>query len=303
MAGDGGGLLGRLRIEGPTMPEAMARIAGLITADPETAAGAGIVDLAELAGTSTATVTRFSRILGYAGYAKLRVAIATETGRAEQARWQTDISADIAPGDDLDQVLGVIAAADTRAIQATAAGLDTDGIDRVAEAVATAGRVELFGMGSSGTAGREMAFRLERIRVPVWFRPDSHSALTNAALLGPGDVSIGLSHSGRTREVIETLSEAGDHGALTVAVTSFGRSPLAEVADVVLTTSVHETTFRLAALSALHSQLLVLDLIYVAVAQRTYERTAEALEVTVRAVAAHRLPEPGGRPRNREQRP
>lgn len=291
MTGESGGLLGRLRIEGPTMPEALAKIAETILSDPETAAHASIVDLAERSGTSTATVTRFSRTLGFKGYANLRVAIATETGRAEQARWETDISGDIAPDDPLDGVLDVITAADTRAIQATAAGLDVAAVERVAAAIATAGRVEIFGLGSSGTAGREMAFRLERIRVPVWYRSDTHTALTNAALLGPGDVAIGLSHSGRTREAIETLAEAADHGALTVAVTSFGRSPLAEVADVVFTTSVHETTFRVAALSALHSQLLVLDLIYVAVAQRTYERTAEALELTVRAVDAHRVPD------------
>jgi DNA-binding MurR/RpiR family transcriptional regulator len=73
-----------------------------------------------------------------------------------------------------------------------------------------------------------------------------------------------------------------------VAVTSYPRSPLAETADVVFITSVHETTFRVAALSALHSALLVLDLIYVAVAQRTYDRTTEAFELTVRAVSAHR---------------
>jgi DNA-binding MurR/RpiR family transcriptional regulator len=291
MSGESGGLLGRLRIEGPQMPEALRRIAEAILADPETSAHASIVDLAERSGTSTATVTRFARTLGFKGYASLRVAVATETGRAEQARWETDISGDIAPGDPLDQVLSVVAAADTRAIQGTAAALDVTAIDRVAAAIAQAQRVELFGFGSSGTAAREMAFRLERIRVPVWHRQDSHTALTNAALLLPGDVAIGLSHSGRTREVIETLAEAADHGALTVAVTSFGRSPLAEVADIVFTTSVLETTFRLAALSALHSQLLVLDLIYVAVAQRTYERTAEALELTVRAVDAHRLPE------------
>ncbi|MEV6305999.1 MurR/RpiR family transcriptional regulator [Actinoplanes sp. NPDC051861] len=291
MTGESGGLLGRLRIEGPQMPEALSRIAEAILADPETAAHASIVDLAERSGTSTATVTRFSRTLGFKGYASLRVAVATETGRAEQARWETDISGDITPDDPLDQVLSVVAAADTRAIQSTAAGLSIPDIERVAATIAGAQRVELFGLGSSGTAAREMAFRLERIRVPVWHRQDSHTALTNAALLLPGDVAIGLSHSGRTREVIETLAEAADHGALTVAVTSFNRSPLAEVADVVFTTSVLETTFRLAALSALHSQLLVLDLIYVAVAQRTYERTAEALELTVRAVDAHRLPE------------
>jgi DNA-binding MurR/RpiR family transcriptional regulator len=288
VTGGSGGLLGRLRIEGPTMPGALARIAEVIAADPEAAAHASIVDLAERTGTSTATVTRFSRALGFKGYANLRVAIATETGRVEQARWETDISGDITPGDPLDIALKVIATADTRAIQATAAGLDMGDVERVATAIAAAGRVEIFGLGSSGTAGREMAFRLERIRVPVWSRSDTHTALTNAALLGPGDVAIGLSHSGRTVEVIETLAEAADHGALTVAVTSYGRSPLADTADVVFTTAVHETTFRVAALSALHSTLLVLDLIYVAVAQRTYERTTEAFELTVRAVDAHR---------------
>jgi DNA-binding MurR/RpiR family transcriptional regulator len=288
MTGGSGGLLERLRIEGPTMPEALARIAAVITGDPESVAHASIVDLAERTGTSTATVTRFSRALGFKGYANLRVAIATETGRAEQARWETDISGDIAREDSLDSVLKVIATADTRAIQATAGGLDMADVERVAAAIAAAGRVEIFGLGSSGTAGREMAFRLERIRIPVWSRSDTHTALTNAALLGPGDVAIGLSHSGRTVEVIETLAEAADHGALTVAVTSYPRSPLADTADVVFTTAVHETTFRLAALSALHSTLLVLDLIYVAVAQRTYERTTEAFELTVRAVDAHR---------------
>jgi len=288
VTGGSGGLLGRLRIEGPTMPGALARIAEVIAGDPEGAANASIVDLAERTGTSTATLTRFSRALGFKGYANLRVAIATETGRAEQARWETDISGDINPGDSLDSVLKVIATADTRAIQATAAGLEMTDVERVAGAIAEAGRVEIFGLGSSGAAGREMAFRLERIRIPVWCRSDSHTALTNAALLRPGDVAIGLSHSGRTSEVIETLAEASSHGALTVAVTSYPRSPLAEIADVVFVTSVHETTFRLAALSALHSALLVLDLIYVAVAQRTYERTTEAFELTVRAVEAHR---------------
>ena len=48
---------------------------------------------------------------------RFRVAVATETGRAEQARWETDISGDIAPGDPLGDVLGVVAAAATRAVK------------------------------------------------------------------------------------------------------------------------------------------------------------------------------------------
>src|SRR6201989_1301111 len=144
VSGESGGLLGRLRIEGPSMPEALGRIAETILAAPETAAHASIVDLAEQSGTSTATVTRFSRTLGFKGYASLRVAVATETGRAEQARWETDISGDIAPGDPLSDVLGVVTAADTRAIQDTAAALNIADVERVSAAIAEAKRVEIF---------------------------------------------------------------------------------------------------------------------------------------------------------------
>jgi DNA-binding MurR/RpiR family transcriptional regulator len=293
------GFLGRVRTELPTLPSALQRVAARILDEPDGTARGTIVDLAQRAGTSTATVTRFCRVFGYRGYADLRVALATETGRAAQARWDTDIDQEIGPDDPLEKILDVVATADARAIQNTTGQVDLAGVDRVAAAIAGAGRVELFGLGSSGTAAREMAFRLERIRVAARYRADAHTALTNVALLDAGDVAIGITHSGRTREVIDALAEAAAHGALTVVVTSFPRSPVTQGADVVLTTAAPESTFRLAALSALHSQLLVLDLIYVAVAQRTFQRTLDAFEVTARAVQAHRLPEDNRRPRRR----
>ena len=122
----------------PEMPAAIARVAEYILKNPQAPLTLSIGDLADEAGTAAATVTRFSRGLGFKGYASLRVAIATETGRAKQARWETDISGDISPDDSLDSVLKVIATADTRAIQATAAGLDMGDVERVAAAIASA---------------------------------------------------------------------------------------------------------------------------------------------------------------------
>ncbi|WP_433511287.1 MurR/RpiR family transcriptional regulator [Nonomuraea sp. CA-143628] len=288
-------LLARIRTEQHDMPEALRKVADAILDSPAEAARLTIVDLAERSGTSTATITRFCRALGFAGYAELRVAIAiaTETGRVARQTWQTDIGQEILPDDSLERVLGVVSGNDIRLIQETGDQLDLAVVGKVAQAVARAGRVLLFGVSSSAAVASEMEYRLQRMRVPTWSRSDAHSALTDAALLGQGDVAIGISHSGRTREVIEVLAEAGSHGAITVAVTSHPRSPLAEVAELVLTTASRETTFRSDGFAAIHSQLLVLDVVYVSVAQRTYERTKEAFDVTVRAVAGHRLPEEG----------
>ena len=44
--------------------------------------------------------------------------------------------------------------------------------------------------------------------------------------------------------------------------------------------------------SARHPQLIVLDLIYVAVAQRRYETTGVALNLTAQAVSSHRALSP-----------
>ncbi|TMR14850.1 MurR/RpiR family transcriptional regulator [Nonomuraea turkmeniaca] len=283
------GALGRVETELPGLPEALRRVGEVILEDPAEAARSTIIALAERAGSSPATVTRFCRAFGFSGYAELRVALATETGRAAQAGWGAGVGHEIGPNDPLDTAVEVMAAADTRLIQDTAAQLDLDMVAKVADAIVAAPRVLLVGVSTSGNVATMFEGRLRRIGIPGWSAGDAHVALSEAALLKQGDVAIGISHRGRTREVMEALAEAGSHGALTVAVTSFARSPLADLADLVLTTASRETTFRLGGLAAVHSQLFVLDAVYVAVAQRNYERTNEAFKRTISAVESHRV--------------
>ncbi|GAA2354158.1 MurR/RpiR family transcriptional regulator [Dactylosporangium salmoneum] len=285
----GESVLVRVRAGLPELTGALQRVADLILADPAAAARSTIVELAERSGTSPATVTRFCRALGFVGYAELRLAIAGETGRAARTGgWTMDIGREIQPTDPLERVLGQIMAADTQAMHDTAALLDLTEVERAAEAIARADRVDIYGASGSALVGGEMQFCLHRIGIAAWAWNDVHNGLASAALLKAGDVALGVSHSGQTRETIEMIAEASSRGATTVALTSFPRSPLAELADIVLLTATQATTFRPDALSARHPQLVVLDLLYIAVAQRTHERAHAAFSVTAQAVAGHR---------------
>src|SRR5687768_6230548 len=277
-----------VRAKLPEFTGALQRVAELVLADPASAARSTIVELAERSGTSPATVTRFCRALGFEGYADLRLGIAAETGRARAAGWSVDIGREIEPGDPLGKVLEQVMAADTRAMHDTAALLDLSEVERAAQAIAGASRVSIFGASGSALVGEEMQFSLHRIGVAAWAWTDVHNGLASAALSRPGDVALGISHSGQTRETIEMLAEAGSHGATTVALTSFPRSPLAELSDIVLLTATQATTFRPDALSARHPQLVVLDLLYIAVAQRTHDRAHAAFQRTAQAVAGHK---------------
>ncbi|GAA4704296.1 transcriptional regulator [Phytohabitans rumicis] len=263
------GVVPTLRAKLPELTGAVRRVAEHVLADPGGAARSTIVELGERSGTSAATVTRFCRALGFEGYAELRLAIAAETGRARAAGWAVDIGRAIEPSDPIEKVLEQVMAADTRAMHDTVALLDLSEVERAADALAGASRVSIFGASGSALVGEEMQFSLHRIGVAAWAWTDVHNGLASAALSRPGDVALAISHSGQTRETIETLAEAGCHGATTIALTSFPHSTLAELADIVLLTASQATTFRPDALSARHPQLVVLDLLYVAVAHRT----------------------------------
>jgi DNA-binding MurR/RpiR family transcriptional regulator len=289
------GVLVRVRSRLPEFTGALQRVAEQVLTDPAGAARATIVELAERSGTSPATVTRFCRALGFEGYADLRLGIASETGRAaRQAGWSVDIGREIQPDDSLERVLHQIMAADSRALGETSSLLDLKAVARAADAIAGSTRVDIYGISGSALVGAEMQLCLHRIGLAAWSWTDVHNGLASAALLRAGDVALGVSHSGQTRETIEMLAEAGSSGATTIALTSFPRSPLAEVADIVLVHAMQATTFRPDALSGRHPQLVVLDLLYIAVAQRTHDRSHAAFQATARAVAGHWAPQNSG---------
>lgn len=292
------GLLHHLRVLRPTLGDALVRIADFVLADPSRATRLTITELAERTDTSPGTVTRFCHTCGLSGFAGLKVALAEEVGRAGSTRWSTDIGRQIAPGDDLDQVLKVVVAANTQAMLDTADQLDLATVDRVARAITEARAIHLFGVGTSGITGDELRTRLQRIGFPCWHWPEVHGALISVALADHRDVVVAISHSGQITETIDVLRTAAARGTLTVAITNDPSSTLATEADLVLTTAPQAAREQADALADRHSQFLVLDLLYTRVAQLNHARTLAALETTAAAIDPHRLPRPATRRRH-----
>ncbi|GAA0952920.1 MurR/RpiR family transcriptional regulator [Kribbella koreensis] len=281
-----GPLLVRVRAVMPALAPAEQRVANAVLADPGGVAAMTISELAEVASTSETTVIRFCKQIGVPGYPQLRLQLAAQSA-TENIR--PEVGGDIEPGDSLADVVGKVAFADEKAVRETAQQLDIESLSKVVAAVAKAPRVDLYGTGASAFVALDLQQKLHRIRRVAFAWSDVHVALTSAALLGEGDVAIGISHTGTTAEVVEALEEAAKHGATTVAVTNFPRSPLARTADLVLTTAARETTYRSGAMSSRIVQLMVIDCLFIGVAQSVLPDARKALEETATAVRSHRL--------------
>ncbi|WP_432988858.1 MurR/RpiR family transcriptional regulator [Dactylosporangium sp. CA-233914] len=280
----------------PSLSRAEQRVGTIIVDEAATAAAMTITELAKRANTSETTVIRFCRAIGVSGYPELRLRLAAEAGRVQQDEGaQEAVGSDISLSDDLGQVVKTIAYADARAVEDTAAQLDLDALGRVIAAIAGARRIDIYGVGASAFVAQDFQQKLHRIGLTAYAWSDLHLALTSAALLGEGDVAIGISHTGTTVDTMEAFAEAGRHGATTVALTNFPKSPITRVADLVLTTAARETTFRSGAMASRLAQLTVVDCVFVGVAQRTYDRTKAALEATRDAVRSRRTKSDRGR--------
>ncbi|GII23943.1 MurR/RpiR family transcriptional regulator [Planosporangium mesophilum] len=273
----------------PSLSPAEQRVAQVVIAESAGVAQLTITELARRAQTSETTVIRFCRTMGFDGYPQLRLTLATEAGRAQDGGVSgKGIGSDISPSDDLTEVVKKITFADARAIEETAAQLDVAVLERVVDAVASARRVDIYGVGASAYVAQDFQQKLHRIGRVAYAWSDLHVALTSAALLDERDVAFGISHTGATMDTIEAFAEAGRRGALTVALTNFPKSPITRVADLVLTTAARETTFRSGAMASRLAQLTVVDCVFVGVAQRTYPQTRAALEATYEAVRSRR---------------
>lgn len=274
------------------MSGAMMKIAELLLEHPQAPLEGSIADLAKQAGTSAATVTRFCRLIGYAGYVPFRVSIAADFGRASaRESWKIDIGRAFGPDDSPVDVLSTLVNAHTRSLQETALVMDLDLMKKISNRIATCQHVDIYGVGGSAVLAQEMNARLYRIGINTHYWSEVHAGLTSAAIQDEGSVAIGISNTGRTEETIQMLAEAGRAGALTVAISNDPASVLAETADEQIITAVYEQFLQPDHLSAKHVQLLVLDLLYLLVAQENFERSTKDLALSALAVATHREPQ------------
>jgi DNA-binding MurR/RpiR family transcriptional regulator len=262
------------------------RVGRAVLSMPADAARLTISELARAAETSETTVVRFCRSLGLGSYSDLRIGLATSAGRAGPASLPR-LAPDIDAADDLAAVVAKTGAADLQAVSDTVANLDLASLGRAVSAVSEARRTDIYGVAASGMVALDLQLKLHRIGLTAFAWSDPHLAVPSAANLSEADVAVAISHGGATDDTLDALGRARDAGATTIAITNRARSAIVSLADIVLRTSVPDTSenaFRSGAMASRRAELVVVDCLFIAIAQRRYEGTLAALARTREAV-------------------
>lgn len=258
------------------------RLAETVLADVSFATNASITDIAERAGVSPPTVTRFCRRLGCASFAefKLRLATSSYVGlRYLKPESVTSTPAEVAED--------VVTKAQNALFEAHR-NLDLAALERAAGLLAGAERIHAFGSGgNSSMIVNELQNRLFRLGASITATNDHGLNLMMAAAAAPGTVAFGSSFTGRNMELVRSFTLLKERGVPTIALTQNG-SPVAEAADVVISVILPEGQNIFRASSTRYAYLAVVDILANLVAYADRPRSARILRGIKEQLIRHR---------------
>ncbi len=237
-----------------------------------------INELAEKSGSNAATVVRFSRRLGFSGFREFKIRIAQEV--ASTSHIAKDITKDDSCFDIFRKRIDDISVA----LWNTESVLDPTQLDIAAKSIMCAKRIVIFGLGNSAAIAKDAAHKFLRLGLNAQSSSDNHLQAIIASHLDNETVAIGISHSGKSKDIVDAMQIAKISGAKTICITNYADSPIVDSADICLFTRSEETNHSVLAMASRIAQLAIFDAIYTYIVLNTDKKSMSAIYNTETAL-------------------
>ena len=220
----------------PGLNKSETKVALVILADPDAATSSSIATLAKKASVSEPSVNRFCKRFDATGFPdfKLKLAKSLVSG----IRF---VNRNVNPDDDVTSYTPKIFDSTINDLALVRDKISHAVVNNVVDKLIQAKRIYFFGLGTSGSVARDAENKFFRFNLPVSFHDDVLMMRMLASTGTTGDVFFVISHTGRTKEIIDVVQIARENGATIIALTSPG-SPLAAISSISLDVDVPENT-------------------------------------------------------------
>jgi DNA-binding MurR/RpiR family transcriptional regulator len=255
-------------------------IAEYVLAHPEEMAHLSVADLASRSGGSQAAIIRLCKSLGFKGYQELKMKVVGDLQSRESYEYR-----EFRPDDSIESIMQNVSYTSMQSIRDTMKILDLDHLRQAVEALSRAKRIFFYGTGASNLIAQDAQQKFLRINKPSFTFTDPTVQLTAAVTTEADDVAVGISYSGETKPVIQSLMYANEAGATTISITKYGPTTLSSVARIPLFIASTENEIRSGAMASRITQLNLIDILYLSVASADYDRSVAYLERSRRVLA------------------
>ncbi len=267
-----GELYGHLR-------DAEQKIAKVVLDDVNFAAHASISELAEKAGVSEATITRFAKAVNCRNVRDLKLRLAQSLAIGQ--RFFADVKAEPAG------IYGVYDAIKS-ALDHNAKLITAEVIEPAVEILSKARQILIFGVGGGSTVmAQEFQHRLFRLGFASTAYSDPMLMRMAAATIDNNDVVICLSLGGFSPDVQEAAEIAKEYGATTVAITT-ANSPLSSSVNHLIPIEPMETDYIFKPSASRYVMLAAIDVLATELAIKHKRKSRETLRRLKHTLDSHK---------------
>jgi RpiR family carbohydrate utilization transcriptional regulator len=276
------GVLAAMRTKYHTLSSVQKVIADYIFAHISEVCLLPISELAAKCDTSETTVMRFLRKLDFDSYQVFRVNIAQEIPH----KHLESIYGEIDRGDAIETLIEKVVSSTARSIKDLEQMITSEDIRKAVALIKSARAILFIGIGSSSFIAFDAYHKFLRLGMRVTASADSHLMSILASQTTDKDLVIAVSHSGESRDILDCLKLAKKCNAAVITFTSYRNSSITKYSDVVLLSSATETKYRSDALVSRILQLVIIDILYVAIVLEMGPEAVERINRSRLAVAS-----------------
>lgn len=217
---------------------------------------------------SLATVTRLSKTAGLHGFNEMKIYLhqENEITISENKKYQGK--------DILDYYTDL-----SISLKQTFDMIDEELINTVVDVLTSAKTINLHAMGGTNYVTADFYNKLVRLNMKVSNFSDYHIQTVVAKNSDAHTASLGVSYSGKTIEVLDSLNLSKKSGATTILITSDTNLSY-DFIDHVITLPRSDSLFRSTSLASRIDILAVLDIIYIKLLNSNYDEYMKILEMT-----------------------
>lgn len=248
-------MLEKIQLHLENLSKSERKVAEVILASPTTAMHSSIALLARAAGVSEPTVNRFCHRLDANGFPDFKLQLAQSL-----ANGTPYVSRNVEQDDSVESYSGKIFESAMAGLDRVKQSLDVNAVNRAVDLLTQSKKIAFFGLGASAAVAHDAMNKFFRFNVPVIYSDDIVMQRMSCINSGEGDVMVLISHTGRTKSMVELAMLARENDATVLAITSPG-SPLAREATLALTLDIPEDTDIYMPMVSRLAQLTLIDVL------------------------------------------
>ncbi|NLY89999.1 MAG: MurR/RpiR family transcriptional regulator [Firmicutes bacterium] len=268
----------------PSLTKSEKKVAVFLLEKPDMVLELTLAQLANATGSSQASVLRFCQKLGLEGFSELKLHLSKELSVKPLSLAGEEVNLD----DSFVGIMEKVFQINIQTLKDTLA-LNAQNCEEALNALLSASRVVFFGMGDAIIPCYFADIKFKRLGINSQVHSDPDLQLTMASLLQPKDVAFAVSHSGRSRTIVEAMRLAKERKATTISITKYEKSPLTKVSDITIFTATVDTTLGKEIIARRVAEQAILESLYLGLLAKKRQQYQENLKITTEAIRFNKI--------------